>query len=330
MAVRRCLLVLSLGTVTAVSACSSSGGSPADGGPAPDTGDDGSVPGDGSSEAAGEGGSRDGGDGGLVASRPYNFKAPSHIDPSTPLPLLIMLHGYSVDGAIEEAYFQLGTLVDTKNILYAYPDGTKDPSGNRFWNADDACCDVYGIAVDDVAYVGAIIDDVESKYNVDKKRVWIVGHSNGAFMAHRLACDISPRVAAIVSLAGAVWNDATKCKPTEHVAVLDVHGDADKTVSYTGGASLYPGGAAYPSEQTTMATWASKDGCSGMLAATGQTLDLDSSLAGAETKVETYGGCPTGFDVQLWTIQGGGHIPSLVQPTWPEQVYAFLSAHPKP
>jgi polyhydroxybutyrate depolymerase len=321
--------------LAAAMACSSTNSSPStDGGSMADGADTG-TPSDGGSIDGGDAGSVDAGDGGgadggLVAQRPYHFQAPSNYDPSKPTPLLVMLHGYSADGPTEEAYFQLGTLVDAKTILYAYPDGTKDPMGNRFWNADDACCDAYGIPVDDVAYVGAILDDVESKYNVDRKRVWIVGHSNGAFMAHRLACDLSARVAAIVSLAGAVWNDPSKCNPTEHVAVLDVHGDADTVVSYTGGASLYPGGSPFPSEMVTMATWASKDACSGSLADTGQRLDLDSSLAGSETKVQTYGGCPAGLDVQLWTIQGGAHVPSLAQPTWPQQVYAFLSAHPKP
>jgi hypothetical protein len=34
--------------------------------------------------------------------------------------------------------------------------------------------------------------------------------------------------------------------------------------------------------------------------------------------------------VQLWTIDGGAHIPTLNQPAWGEDVWGFLSAHPKP
>ena len=55
-------------------------------------------------------------------------------------------------------------------------------------------------------------------------------------MSHRLACDLSNRIAAIATLAGAVWKDASKCSPTDHVSVLDAHGDADPVVSYDGGA----------------------------------------------------------------------------------------------
>ena len=61
------------------------------------------------------------------------------------------------------------------------------------------------------------------------------------------------------------------------------------------------------------------------LTATGQMLDLDADIAGSETRVEAYPGCP----VELWTIQGGPHQPALTA-DWAELVWAFFAAHPKP
>ena len=86
-------------------------------------------------------------------------------------------------------------------------------AGNRR-DVTDGCCDLYQSRVDDVTYFDAMLDDISAKNNVDKKRVFVVGHSNGGFMAHRLACDLSPAVEAIVSLAGAQWLDVTMCQPT--------------------------------------------------------------------------------------------------------------------
>ncbi|MEO8876252.1 MAG: alpha/beta fold hydrolase [Polyangiaceae bacterium] len=274
------------------------------------------------------------GDGGgsssaLVAARPYNFKVPSGYDKTKATPLVILLHGYGASGVEQEAYFQLGPQADADTFLYAYPDGTLDSSGKRYWNADDACCAFLGPKVDDVAYVNAIIDDVESKYNVDTKRVFVIGHSNGAFMSHRLACDSSDRIAAIVSLAGAVWNDPSECTPSSKISVLDVHGDADMTIAY-GGGTVATGVPNYPGELATMATWAGKNGCSGALTGNASTLDLDSLLAGSETTEQAYAGCPTGIDVALWTIHGGSHIPNLTHPTWATSVFGFFKAHPKP
>ena len=262
----------------------------------------------------------------LVAARPYAFRAPVGYDPSRPTPLVIALHGFADWGAKIDGYFGLGALVDSKGFLYAFPDGSVDLSGHRFWNATDACCNLTFRPVDDVAYLNAVLDDIEWKYNVDEKRVFVVGHSNGGFMAHRFACDAASRVAAIVSLGGAQWFDASKCKPTTAVSVAEVHGDADQTIHYDGGfaASLYP------SAHQTVATWAAKDGCTGGLTSTGTMLDIDTAIAGTETRVERTSGCPGNVGVELWTVQGGPHIPPLAQPTWPELVYAFLSSHPKP
>jgi len=263
----------------------------------------------------------------LVNDRPYGFKVPRDYDAAKPTPLVILFHAYGATGAIQDSYFKLGDFADTDTFLFAYPDGTLDSQQKRFWNADDACCDFYKTGIDDIAYARAILDDVSSRYNVDPKRIFIVGHSSGGFMAHRLACELSSRVAGIVSLAGAVWNETTKCQPSAPIAVLEVHGDADQTVLYAGGqlaTTMQP----YPGARKTVATWAQNNGCSGALIPTGRTLDLDTTLLGAETKVEAASGC-TGGAVELWTIQGGEHIPTL-QTSWAETIYGFLAAHPKP
>jgi len=276
--------------------------------------------------------------GSIVGGRPYAFKVPTAYQSGRPTPLVILLHGYSESGAGQESYFQLGAVADEQTFLYATPDGTPDATGRRFWNADDACCDFFGTGVDDVAYLNAMIDDISSKYTVDPKRIFVVGHSNGAFMSHRLACDLSNRIAAIAALAGAVWNDGAKCNPTSAVSVLDVHGDADTVVNYGGGsvaaALVAPGAPSgtqppYPSEAQTMATWAAKNGCTGTLATDGVVLNLDTLLAGSETSESAYGGCPSGVAVELWTIAGGSHVPVLAHPTWGEAVYGFLKKHPK-
>jgi polyhydroxybutyrate depolymerase len=269
------------------------------------------------------------GDASLVAARPYNFRVPTGYDPSLPTPLVILLHGYSANGAGQEGYFKLGPVADSERFLYAFPDGTIDPLGNRFWNATDSCCNFYASPVDDVAYLGAIIDDVSAKYNVDSKRVYLVGHSNGGFMAHRAACDLAPRIAAIVTLAGDNWKDGSRCQAADPVAVLEVHGDADTVIPYNGGPPIVaPQLPPAPSAKDSLARWAALDRCPGGLIATGTALDVDAGLPGAETRIDRYEGCPAGA-AELWTIQGGAHVPTL-QPTWAAMIYGFLKAHPKP
>lgn len=276
-------------------------------------------------DSAGDGSAS--GDAGVLAARPYTLHVPVGYDPAKATPLVVMFHGYSASGPIEELYFQLTATSDANNFLYAYGNGLFNPLGDRYWNADNACCDFYNVPVDDVAYFDAIVADVESKYMVDKKRIFVVGHSNGGFMSHRLACDRSSTVAAIVSLAGAVWEDASQCNPTDKVSIAEVHGDADMTIFYDGGST--PEGT-YPAATTTVATWAAKNGCGTPIAPTGTTLTLDTTLPANQTVVSGFPSCPAGIDVELWTIHGGGHIPTLPYPGWGDAVWGFLSAHAKP
>ncbi len=265
----------------------------------------------------------------MVAARPYYLHVPTGYDGGSPMPLMLMLHGYGANHTIEGLYLGLENLADSRGFFYAAPDGTLDSSGSRFWNATDACCNFDNLPVDDVAYLTAIFDDVEAHYLIDPKRVFVVGHSNGGFMTHRLACERSDRIAAAISLAGAQWLDASLCSPTDPVSVVEVHGTADTTIPYDGGeADNTPGLPFFPSAHQTVATWADKNGCTSTLTDAGAILDLDSVLAGDETIVERYDSCPQG-DVELWTIVGGAHIPNLTS-DWPNEVCDYLFAHPKP
>lgn len=254
--------------------------------------------------------------------RPYELVVPSGYVAGTPAPLVVLLHGYGADAARQEMYFRFGPVAEAEGALYAKPQGTIDGLGNRFWAATDACC---GTGVDDVRYLRAVLDDIAARYTVDARRIYLLGHSNGGFMAHRLACELSDRIAAIVSLAGAVWNDPAACPATSGVAVAQVHGTLDTIVQYGGG--IGNSGGMYPSAPTTLATWQGKNGCTGDQP--GAALDLVTNLAGAETSVTRSIGCRPGGAAELWTITGGAHVP-LLRAAWAAEVWSFFAAHPKP
>lgn len=318
---------------------------------APGCGDDGSATGGGGSESGGanEGGtalgggtnqggantSGGGGEGGQTpvtddftagGDRPVLVKVPSNYDPAVPAPLLILLHGYSASGTLQNTYFGLEPVADERGIVYAYPDGTKDAQGNGFWNATDACCDFAATGVDDEGYLLGLIDEIASKVTIDPKRIYFVGHSNGGFMSYRLACAAGSRIAAIVSLAGATFADPADCGAESAPSVLQVHGDNDETVPYAGGALA---GTTIPSALESVSYFASVAGCDPTPMTAGAPLDLVSSLAGQETTVEAFGGCDAGYGFELWTIQGGSHVPAFTD-AWAPTIVDFLLAHPKP
>jgi polyhydroxybutyrate depolymerase len=244
-----------------------------------------------------------------LEDRPFQLHLPRSYNAAKPVPLVVLLHGYSVDAATQEAYFKLTDESERRGFIYAMPDGTMAPDGNRFWNATTACCDIFGSGVDDSGYLDQLLHTVKSEYAVDASRVYFVGHSNGAFMAYRMACDHADEITAIVSLAGAVTDDPSQCAPKRPVSVLQIHGTADQTIPVAGGAI---NGHPYPSLDTTLATWRRLDGCTDLADHTAAPLDLDTGLPGAETTVTTYSsGCRNGTRVEWWSIKGGAHSPAL-------------------
>lgn len=261
----------------------------------------------------------------LVAARPYLWRAPAQVAGDVALPLVVFLHGYSSSATETGTLIGLDAAVDARRFFYAAPDGSKDSFGNAFWNATAACCNFEGAPVDDVAYLSAVVADMQARFPIDPKRIYFVGHSNGAFMAQRMACERAGVVAAVISIAGAQNADVSRCVPSEPVPMVQLHGDADDTIEFDGG-SLF--GAPYPSAVTTVEGWAQLNGCSGALVPAGVALDLVSDITGAETAVSRFGGCPRG-SVELWRMQGAGHAPS-VQPTFAGVLLDWLLPNAKP
>ncbi|MCP4203451.1 MAG: hypothetical protein GY769_16155 [bacterium] len=256
---------------------------------------------------------------------PIAFEVPSSYDPATPAPLVITLHGRGADGASQESYFRFAEFAEELGFLYAYPDGDIDVQGARFWNGTDACCDFFDSGIDHSSYVRELIETVRRQCSVDPFRIYFVGHSNGGFMAYRMACDHAKVVAGIASLAGATFFDMEDCAPSDPVHVLHIHGTLDTIIRYAGGlngASLYPGAV------RSAETWAAYNQCSPESETVPERLNLDTQVIGNETVVQRWGrDCRPGGSAELWTIGGGGHVPGITR-DFRYGVVEHLLSHP--
>ena len=258
--------------------------------------------------------------------RPVTLNVPPDYDHAAGAPLLILLHGYTASGTVQDLYWGLTDHALARGFLYVFPDGTVDEGGSRFWNATDGCCDFGQTMVDDSGYLRGLVDEISSVYNVDSKRIYFTGHSNGSFMSFRMACDHADIVAGIAGLAGAMWQDGSQCPASEPVHVLHIHGDMDDVIPFAGGGSA---GATYPGASASVEFWANRANCSAT-AVQGDSIDIDAGIDGAETTVSQYNsGCDPGGSGELWTIQGGGHLPAI-GPDWMPTMLDWLLAHPKP
>jgi polyhydroxybutyrate depolymerase len=264
--------------------------------------------------------------------RPVNVYVPAAYDGRTPIPLVIALHGYTSSGSGIDSYFNLTPFADSRRFLYCFPDGLTLRSGGQDWNCwfdDPSVASAYSIPYsDDVGFIRGIIQSVAEQFNLDHKRVYLVGHSQGGGMSHFAALRCADLIAAIASLAG---DPATFYPtPTEPVNVLHIHGTADETVSYT---DTLPTAAPYtplwPGALHLGQIWAAFNGATGRVTDSVPTLDLDTSLPGLDTVITRWKNAPPGGAVEVWSIIGGHHVPSLSASFTPT-VLDWLLAHPKP
>lgn len=253
--------------------------------------------------------------------RPGTLTVPTGYD-GEPMPLVLLLHGTNESAASVETFLKFKPAANAQGFFLLRASAKPNAFGAPAWNADHACCSYLASPPDDSTYLAELIRQAGHAVAVDSKRVYVVGHSSGGFMAYRLACDHSTLIAGIVSLAGAADADTT-CTLQSPVHVLQVHGTSDGYVAYGGG--MFGPGYSFPGAKASVAMWAGYDGCASTPAAAGsRTL-----LATDDTAVTAHGDCRAGGAAELWTLAGGTHQPAFTE-TFAVQVGEWLLARPKP
>jgi polyhydroxybutyrate depolymerase len=230
--------------------------------------------------------------------RSYLVHVPPGYDAGRPTPVVLIFHGAGLDADQMVRYCGLNEKSDQAGFIAVYPNG----SGMRglSWNAE-ICCDFAARKhVDDVGFVGAVLDDLEKSLNVDRRRIYATGGSNGAMLCYRLASELSGRIAAIAPVAGTMGSKS--CHPSRPVSVIHFHGTLDQWIPYKGGVGTRK--VTFNSVEETIQAWVRADGCRPQAQITGYP---DRAQDGTTVTRTTYSGGKNGSEVILITIEGGGH-----------------------
>lgn len=237
--------------------------------------------------------------------RTYSVHISSYYDQSKPTPLVIVLHGGVGAGQGMPKLTGFNAIADKENFVIVYPDGIE-----KHWN-DGRGIQRYRTQienVDDVGFISALIDHLSDELNIDARRVYITGISNGGMMSHRLGCELSQKIAAISPVASNIpVNKASVWSPSRPLPVLIINGTDDPLERWEGG-EIRLGRNTYGvvlSVADTVKFWAGKDQCSSSPVIT-QLPDKDPA-DGTTVRKEIYGGCQDGAEVVLYAIEGGGH-----------------------
>jgi polyhydroxybutyrate depolymerase len=230
--------------------------------------------------------------------RDYILDVPDSVRPRTAAPLLLDFHGFGHSGAGVWNVSEFRELATQAGFITVYPEGlsVRLPINGR--EQEGSGWQMFALDGNrDIAFVTALLDDLERRYCIDRARIFATGFSNGAFFSALLGCALSDRIAAVAPVSGGPLRVA--CAPTRGVPILIQHGRQDALIPI-----------AYA--QTARDNWLQVNQCS----ATGKAAD--------------------GASCERWTACRGGAVVEYCEGDyahrWPpeatERVWKFLIEHP--
>lgn len=237
--------------------------------------------------------------------RTFLVHVPAKLPALKAVPLVIALHGLSMDGRSMEGLTGLSELADERSFVAVYPDGLGRMW--RFWERHELGPKVRRETgyVDDVGFIEAVIDTLVKEAVVDPQRVYVTGLSNGAYMSNRLALSLTDRIAAIAPVAGTMTPALADLKPQRPMPILYIHGTDDRIVGF-GGQDSFTDGKFSLSADELVEWWSERNGCGAV-----ETRQLSDDAADGCTVTRYTHPCESGAPVVFYKVMEGGH-------TWPD------------
>ena len=219
-------------------------------------------------------------------------------------PMVIVMHGGGGNAANAVMMTQFDVVARREHFIAVYPDGSSMPATPNIetWNAGHCCAQAMRNKVDDVGFLSAMIDRMISSGKADPKRVYATGMSNGGMMSHRLALELSDKVAAVAPVVGALFGDEND--PPRGVPILIINGAVDRIVPAEGGA-LSPGGSSIAAGQEDHSLAPSK--AQGEFWARAGRCKASVTRAVPGASLTEYPGCAGGVEVLHYTVTNNGH-----------------------
>jgi polyhydroxybutyrate depolymerase len=236
-------------------------------------------------------------------TRSYLVHVPPKYDSANPTPVVLIFHGAGMNASMMQRFSGMNGKADEAGFIAVYPNGTGAGPFLTF-NSGGVEWELVKKQPNDVTFVSQLLDDLTTVVNVDPKRIYATGMSNGGMMCYRLAAEMSDRIAAIAPVAGTMA--VTEAKPKRPVPVLHFHGTEDRLVPYGGPDQRVPKFLTFKSVEDSVATWVKLNGCREEPVV--EELP-DTAEDGMKVTRKTYRG-DNGAEVVLVTVTGGGH-------TWP-------------
>lgn len=237
--------------------------------------------------------------------RSYLVHVPPKYDPRQPTPVVLAFHGGGATADHMVVTSGLNQKSDQAGFIVVYPSGTGQFDKLLTFNGGNCCGYAMNKRVDDVEFTRQLLDALGKSVNVDTKRVFATGMSNGGIMSYLLASELSDRIAAIAPVGGPMGTSS--CQPKRPVSVIHFHGLDDDQAPFKGGKGKGLSGTEFYSVEHSIQAWVKANGCESEPIVT---MLPDTAKDGTSIARKTYGSGKDGAEVVLIEIAGAGH-------TWP-------------
>lgn len=234
------------------------------------------------------------------------------------MPLVLQLHGRGIDPVMFDRWTGFSALADEAGFAMAMPAAV-----GEIWN-DGRSLQPGREDADDDGYLSSVIDDACARLPIDHSRVYVVGMSNGAAMAGRLACTHAERFAAVAQVSGtAAVHVAAVSNPPMPLPILNIHGTADRFAPCGGGsarglwARLIMRRRVGPSlgVDDWAGTWVAANECAE---------EPQVTMLPPDTTIRRWTGGTPSSDVVFYRLEGGGHTWPVVR-TWVPPIFGRVS-----
>ncbi len=221
-------------------------------------------------------------------TRTFLVQLPSGYTASKSYPVIFFFHSIRGRDTSWVANRSAGDYVEKYQYIAVYGQG----ANGGYWNVGGN----YPFKpVNEPHFVQAMYNWLQLNTSIDTKRVYAIGSSNGAILVHYLAIQMN-LFSAVATISGSLYTDEMK-STAKPIAMLQIHGQADKTVPYGGGYN--PWGYTFLSAEETARQWAKVNSCDAAPSTT--------QLHGSMVTAYTYNNCKTGKPVILYSLPGVPH-----------------------
>ncbi len=246
----------------------------------------------------------------------FKVITPSGYDASDKHPLLLAYHGGGLSmGFMYNNRKDLIARCKQENWVLVFPNGADfdDNRGNATWNAIHCCGQAGLYQVDDIGFTKRIVDTLKAELNIDERRVYAIGGSNGGMFVHKIAVELPDIFAAVAESQGTAGGKRDTlgpwlvAEPNQPIPFILIHGKNDHKVQFNGGWTASPDTKRYDlSFAESVSIWAANNGCN---------LQPDTTIVqglNGRVWIMDYIGCTEGADIRAIVIENKGHgWPSL-------------------